>query len=972
MSYRIAKRASAFATSLVALVSYLLTMPPSVAFWRPAELAAAASVFGVPEPTAPSFWLLLARIARLVLPGDAASSTALLSALCSAATAGLVVLIVSALVERWFDDETAHGRVALPAIGAGVVAGLAFAWGDSQWRAATVTSSEPLAVLLVATALWLTLAWSRRADEPGSGRLLLAAALALGLLAGVDPRLVVIAPALGAMVFLRAVRVTAASLVAAIAIAIVGGWLFDRLVTTWLPSLLDGSNWFLIIAVPVLLAIVLTAWRAASDDERPSGVGLAAAACALALIGATTVLVLPIRGAAAPAENAYAPEREEPVAHLVGVDAESDAPFWPRRWSLDPERRRYQDRYGDWSPAALENPTDASIGGELRFFWSYQLSHMYMRYLLWNFVGRSNDGADAPPAWFAGGGFPQETQPSVALENVFPIRFYALPLLLALIGFAAHVRRDPRMAGALALLFLLTSVGIVVAVSLQQPQSRERDALYLASFLVVAIWIGVGAASLAAGRSRDDEHEESGPAAAGVGVVALLLCAAAAPVNMLVGGWGMHDRGEPTSHADGAGTTVAWDYAYNLLASCDSNAILLTAGDNDTFPLLYVQDAGGVRRDVRVVNIRMANDPAYLRRVSREYRWDAAPLGLALVDSLDRRLATTEVQVGTAPTIVIDAPADSVRGRADTSTATMRWVLRGPAVAGEGIQAIRLQERAIVDLLRQNRWRRPVYFAAGVPASERAGLDQYLRREGLALHVMPRRQEAYAGEAVDTAFLRAALFGAASSVRAFRLDGFTNARTYLDPEERRIVSLYRHLFLVLAEQESSGRFGAAAVRSILDGMERRIPSSVHPMPYWMSAAIASLYWRAGDRREAQRAAQRAVEAVDALGQDWRKHPHARVYNPIQIKAQMLALLDDYDRAIETYKGLQSKYPNDAHLRGQLEELRVERYLSRRDTAGALAEIDRIVAGYSSVSDPGLLNNAAAFRDLAEELRGRRP
>lgn len=971
MMYTFAKRASATATSVVAFVVYALTLPPSVTFWRPAELAAAASVLGIPEPPAASLWLLLAHIAQLTLPGDPAGAAALFSALCSALAAGVVTLVVAALVERWFER---NATPVIPAIGGGLVAGLAFAWGDSQWRAATTVASESLAVLLVAIALLLTLRWSACADEVGHERLLLVAALALGLLAGVEPRLLVITPALGAIVYFRAVRPTLASAATACAVAVVGGWLFDRLATVWLPALLDGSNWFYIVGIPLLLGVLLYAWSAASDEESPS-VGVAATACALALLGATVVLVLPIRGAANPPTSAWSPEINEPVAHLVGVDAESDVPFWPRRWSIDPERRRYQDRYGAWTPASIDDPMEASVAGELRFLWRYQVGHMYLRYLLWNYVGRSGDASDAPAIWFSSMPAPAEAT-SATLEDVFPNRFYALPLLLAIVGLVMHLRRDPRMAAAVGLLFVLGGFGIVLAISLQQPQPRDRDALYLVSFLAVAIWIGLAAAGFASRTPRLDDEEVPADADdngggqgdlmhVGVGVVAVLLCLAAGPINMLLGGWSSHDR---------SAAVIAWDYAYNLLQSCEQGAVLLTAGDNDTFPLLYLQDAVGIRRDVRVVNLRMSNDPAYLRRIATQPRWSAPPLGLSLADSVRGPASSVGIEVGLPPTISIDLPRDSARP--DTGRRSMTWVLRGPAVGGEGLQMLRLQERVIVDLLRQNRWRRPVYFSGSVPSSERAGLGDFLRREGLALRIMPQRQQLRGAEAIDTARTRRALFDALDGdvvheepALGFRLRGLASAASYLEPEERRIVSVYRHLFLLLAESEARRPGSGARVRLILDTMERRIPSSVHPMPYWMSASIASLYWRAGDPEAAQRAAQRTVDAVDALGDDWRKHPHARIYHPIEVKAQMLALLNDYDHAIETFERLRARYPADPHLRGQLEQFRIERYLARRDTAGAIKEVESVVAGYAGATDPALLNNKAAFREFGEELRG---
>ena len=985
MSYQTAQRTSAIATSLVAFITYLLTAAPTVTFWRSADLAASTSVFGIPEPPASPFWLIMARVAALLLPGDAAHAAALFSALCSALTAGVVVLIVCALVDRWYDVD--DDRRTLPAIGGGVVAGLSFAWAHSQWRAATTASTEPLAVLLVATALLLMLRWSASAHERGHARCLLAVSFVVGLLAGVDTRLVVVAPALAAIVFMRAVRATPSSVASAVAVAIVGGWAFDRLITAWLPAVLDGSSLLFVIGIPVMLAMLVGAASAASD-ERAGPAALVAAVCGMALIGATTVITLPLRGASHPPTNAYAADIDEPVGRLMGVDAASDVPLWPRRWSVDPARRRYQDRYGSWSAESLDDPLQASVGAELRFLWRYQFSHMYLRYVLWNYVGRASDHADAPSTWLDADAPPPEVQQSATGSYPYPIRHFALPLLLALAGLFVHVRRDPRAAMALIALIVLGGIGIVVSASLQQPQPRERDALYLASFLVMAVWTGIGAAALAARVAQngsdeseanddarhDDRHEALGGGLAGV---AIALCIVAAPLNMLLGGWTAHDRSV---------SRVAWDYAYNLLQSCDSNAVLLTAGDNDTFPLMYLQDAAGVRRDVRVVNLRMMNDPEYLRRITRLPRWTAEPLPIAYADSILASHRDLSVDVGSPQSVTVPLASSTAKHRtiidttardsARASRGSMTWLLRGPAVGREGMHMFRPQERALADLLRGNAWQRPIYFSSSVPVDDRAGLDAFLRREGLALRVVPG-PGSIGGGAIDTVRTRRALLAARRDdafsthpAPEFMLRGLDGGVGYLDPEERRIVALYRHLYLTLAEAEMSGARGAAGVRELLESMEERIPSHVHPMPYWMSAGVATLYMRAGVVERAREAAERAVDAVDALGSEWRRHPHARTYHPVQVKAQMLALLGEYDRAIAAYDELRRRYPDDAHLRGQIEELRIERHLARRDTAAALGEIDAIVAGYDNAIDPAMRNNAAAYAELASELRGR--
>lgn len=958
MSYTTARRASAVATSFVAFISYLLTVAPSITFWRSSELAAAVSNLGLPEPPAASLWLLVARVAHLLYPGEAAEAAALFSALCSAATAGLIVLIVCALVERWQDDiEGAF----VPAIGGGVVGGLAFAWTDSQWHASTIASTEPFAVLLVAMALLLTLRWSSSATLTSHARLLIAAAFVMGLVAGVDVRLLVIAPAIASIVFFRTVEPTQKTVWTALAVAVIGGWTFDRLVTAWLPSVLDGTNWFVIIGVPALIAILLGAWRASRGDD-DNAIAIAGMACVVALLGASSVLVIPIRGASQPPTSAFAPEVDAPVSRMAGVDVANDAPMWPRRTSIDPERRRFQDRYGAWTPSAIDNPLDASIGAELRFLWHYQISHMFVRYVQWNFVGRASDSPESPPAWFTSDDVLQEVQPTDGQANPFPIRFFALPLLLAAIGCIAHFRRDPRYATSLALLFVLAGAGLVVSISMQQPQARERDAVFLVAYFVVALWIGLGAAALASWRRKVDDEAESVVDGRGMttafAIVALVACAAAAPVNMLVGGWTSHFRAQ---------SVIAREFAYNLLQSCDSNAVLLTAGDNDTFPLIYLQDAEAIRRDVRVVNLRMTNDPVYLRRIASQRRWSAPPLSLSIVDTLAVDAGAIGVDVGPPTTVTIEFDGDR-RGE-------MTWVLRGPAVGSEGMQMLRLQDHVVVDLLRQNRFRRPIYFSSSVPASDRAGLDAYLIREGLAVRILPTRQSRVAGDAIDIARMRRALLHDKVRIRhsqnpqsEFSLEGIPRTARYLEPEERRVISLYRQLYLLLAERELADSNAAAAIRT-LRGMEQTIPSDAHPMPYWMSAGIASLYTRAGETKEARRAATRAVDAVNAMGSEWRRHPHARAYHPIQTKAQMLALLGDHTRAIETYEALQARYPGDPHLRGQLEELRIERHLSRRDTASALAEIDAIILGYAGSADPAMQNNASAFRELADELRG---
>jgi tetratricopeptide (TPR) repeat protein len=152
-------------------------------------------------------------------------------------------------------------------------------------------------------------------------------------------------------------------------------------------------------------------------------------------------------------------------------------------------------------------------------------------------------------------------------------------------------------------------------------------------------------------------------------------------------------------------------------------------------------------------------------------------------------------------------------------------------------------------------------------------------------------------------------------------------------------------------------------------MEEQISPDVVAMPYWMSAAVSSLYREAGAVDKSRRYAGRSVAAVEQLGDNWMQDPYARTYHPIQIKAQMLANMGEYDRAIETYEKLRRQYSNDPNVRAQIEELRIERHLEKNDTLAAISEIEQIIGEYGATTDRTERNNVEAYRARLAELKG---
>ena len=95
-------------------------------------------------------------------------------------------------------------------------------------------------------------------------------------------------------------------------------------------------------------------------------------------------------------------------------------------------------------------------------------------------------------------------------------------------------------------------------------------------------------------------------------LVLVLFCLV--PVRMLGQNWKNHDR----SHR-----FTAHDLAYDYLISCAPNAILFTYGDNDTFPLWYLQEVENIRPDVRVVNVMLLDEPWYIDQMKRKVNLSA-------------------------------------------------------------------------------------------------------------------------------------------------------------------------------------------------------------------------------------------------------------------------------------------------------------------------------------------------------------
>lgn len=287
-------------------------------------------------------------------------------------------------------------------------------------------------------------------------------------------------------------------------------------------------------------------------------------------------------------------------------------------------RKKYEDRsitasdYLKVKPYNLINVQKPSFAQNMDYFISFQNSYYFIRYLMWNFVGRQNDlegnMENTKGNWISGFSFidnalwgNQDKMPA-KFKNESTVKFFFLPLILGLIGFFFQLNKDFGRFYALLSLFILTSVGIVFYTGVKPFEPRERDYAMVGSFYAFALWIGLGAGAILWFLQSKVKSNAANIAA---GVVLL-----GVPFMMGFQNYNVHDR---------SNRYTAYDYAYSVLKSLPKEDILFVYGDNDTYPVWAIQETQRFRDDVKVVNFTLASTPWNIDQIKRK-TYNAEPI----------------------------------------------------------------------------------------------------------------------------------------------------------------------------------------------------------------------------------------------------------------------------------------------------------------------------------------------------------
>jgi hypothetical protein len=308
-----------------------------------------------------------------------------------------------------------------------------------------------------------------------------------------------------------------------------------------------------------------------------------------------------------------------------------------------------------------------------------------------------------------------------------------------------------------------------------------------------------------------------------------------------------------------AGNYVAWDYSYNLLQTCEPGAILFTNGDNDTFPLWYLQQVEGVRTDVRVVNLSLLNTPWYIKQLKGEpYRVPISMDG-GTADSLGLiPWRTAFVPLRVTPEARRKAMQDLAALNDSTPVGEEIVVRVKPTWPKDNPRALRIQDLMVIHILQSNLWNDPVYFAITIPMDDLLGFVPYLRVDGLAYRLVP-----YLAGSVDPGILSANLF------QKYRYRGLDDPGVYLNPGTVKLMINVRQSFMRLAEYYLERNRTKEAIRILDEGMSRFVPATTVPFPSERFALIVGDLYRRAGRPDAylDLAGQIVPGRIPALGEE---------------------------------------------------------------------------------------------------------
>ncbi len=601
----------------------------------------------------------------------------------------------------------------------------------------------------------------------------------------------------------------------------------------------------------------------------------------------------------------------------------------PRMW--DPGSAQNYDMIMGRRPGSKKKPT---LVDNLVFFWKYQLGYMYWRYFMWNWVGRQDDvqgRLDNHGNWISGIPFIdkifvglQENLPAEMKNNPYRNTYYFLPLILGIIGILFHYRRDPKRFYAVLMLFIFTGIAVLFYTNVKPFEPRERDYAVVVSFYAFAIWIGMGVYGIF--DFIKEKIRKPLPIAWTTGLLSLIIV----PGILAKENWFDHDRSRKYT---------ALNMAKAYLESVEPGGIIFTIGDNDTFPLWYAQEIEGIRTDVKVINTSLLNTDWYIDQMKKKtYQAEGAPIKIPhkkyvygtreitiyqpiLNDTLDIDvfmkilLSEKELSKGKLGSYFINPennqkiyiyPTRYVRIPVNKEN-VLKYGIVSPKDSSKILNEIILDlkgddiykaQLAMLDILRNFDWKRPIYFSGGsFRDADYVWTKDYLQLEGMAYKLVPIKTPSKGAELgrVDTEKMY-------KHVQKFSWKN-SNADIYFDPESRRNAILYRMNLFRLAKAFLEEKNEQKA-EEILDLVFEKLPLDKYGYYYSVWDGI-ELYYKLGKKEKARKYARQVlnhyldyIDYFTSMPQNQMEDNVAELEDKLYKLQATLQLISDNDKEFE--------------------------------------------------------------------------
>ncbi|AZQ63404.1 DUF2723 domain-containing protein [Flammeovirga pectinis] len=910
---------------LVSLSIYTITMEETASFWDCGEFIAVSYKLMVPHPPGAPFFLLFNRLFSFLALGNVLKvawwinfQSAFMSALTILFLYWSIVMLGMKVIKQKAEGYDLKDKVLL--FGSAAVGALAYTFSDSFWFSAVEAEVYAMSSAFTALVFWAILKWEFIEDNASSNRWLIMIAYIIGLSIGVHLENLLCLPALAMVYYYKKYPNTITVKGTLIAMAVGGAIILGIIIIVipGLPSLAFSFDKVFVnsfgtsfgtggLVFSLLLIFTLVYGIYYTQNKQLITLNNILLGVSFILVGYMSYTLVFIRSNQETPINENTPDDllsyvsylkreqygERPLFYGPTYDAayygthevgnkyreankgekdyyevyaqkeelefeKKDMMFFPR---LHSRRPHHVQLYEEWAGIASgEKPT---MFNNIVFFFRYQLGHMYLRYFMWNFAGRESDEKDASYLlpWDD-----LEDLPELLQKNKARANFYLLPLVLGLLGVFYQYKKDKKNFFVVAVLFITLGAALVFYLNSPPVEPRERDYIYAASFYAFAIWIGFGVLALVQFLS---EKMGANGIYAGVGLSFII------PIVMGINGWDGHNRSD---------RYYSVDQARNTLASCAENAILFTGGDNDTFPLWYVQNVEGFRTDIRVVVLSYFQADWYIKQMHQQ-QYESEPLPLKLPNSVyqegnneviplieveqaqygvnmnayinaiknDDPITKFELREGISTTrllsktFVVDVDSNKLSksdlipdNLKDRVASKMVWNLK------PNKNSIPKNELALLDLIVSNNWERPIYFNNTSSNIINMDLSNYLYLEGLALRLLPIRNQDTFGEVgeVNVEVMQ-------ENIKDFAFRGLQDESIYYDGEYQKFGVTTRNSVYRLAEKLYYDSLMEGDLskkkqsKETLDWILTMIPDKTIPYSFY-APKFMGLYYKLGD------------------------------------------------------------------------------------------------------------------------------